>query len=80
VCVYAKRLEARACRFTAVWALTDADPVRLTMTELQLFLEGTDLAGRWPLSPPACGVSAPRVPADWLVDAPAAPSSRAPLR
>jgi len=82
VCVYAKRLEVRACRFTAVWALADADPVQLTMTELQLFLEGTDLAGRWPLSPPACGAAAPPVPADWVSAAAAAPplASRARLR
>jgi len=80
VCVYAKRLEARACRFTAVWTLADADPVRLTMTELQLLLEGTELAGRWPLSPAACGVTMPRVPADWVTDAAAAPAARVPLR
>lgn len=80
VCVYAKRLEVRDCRFTAVWTLADADPVQLTMTELQLFLEGTELAGRWPLSPPACEISAPGVPADWVSDAAAAPASRARLR
>lgn len=73
VCVYAKRLETRDGRFTAVWALTDADPVQLTMTELQLFLEGTELAGRWPLSPPVCAIRAPRVPADWVSGAAAAP-------
>jgi transposase len=75
VCVYAKRLEARACRFTAVWTLGDHAPVQLTMTELQLFLEGTELTGRWPLSPAACGRVTPAVPPDWIgpsVSAPAA--------
>jgi transposase len=69
VCVYAKRLEARGCRFTAVWTLSGHEPVQMTMTELQLFLEGTDLTGRWPLSPAACGRVTPPVPADWLVPA-----------
>jgi transposase len=75
VCVYAKRLESRAGRFTAVWTLADQAPVRMTLTELQLLLEGTELSGRWPLSPAACGLTAPRVPADWILsDAAAAPS------
>lgn len=51
LCVYAKRLEQG--RFTAVWAWRDAEAVPLTMSELQLLLEGTDLVGRWPLSPTA---------------------------
>jgi transposase len=72
VCVYAKRLEAPGCRFTAVWTLGAPGPVQLTMTELQLFLEGTELTGRWPLSPAACGRVTPPVPADWGV-----PSARA---
>jgi transposase len=53
LCVYAKRLEQGA--FTALWALPGDQPARLTMSELQLLLEGTDLIGRWPLSPDACG-------------------------
>lgn len=67
LCVYAKRLEAPGCRFTAVWTLGGHEPVRLTMTELQLFLEGTELSGRWPLSPAACGRVRPPVPAEWLL-------------
>ena len=51
LCVYAKRLERG--RFTALWAWPDADTVSLTMSELQLLLEGTNLVGRWPLSPTA---------------------------
>jgi len=53
LCVFAKRLEQGS--FTAVWALPGDEPARLTMSELQLFLDGTDLVGRWPLSPDACG-------------------------
>ena len=53
LCVYAKRLEQGS--FTALWALPGDEPARLTMSELQLFLDGTDLVGRWPLSPDACG-------------------------
>ena len=78
VCVYAKRLESRDRRFTAVWTLADEAPVRMTVTELQLLLEGVDLSGRWPLSPTACGPVTPRVPADWILsDATAAPTPRA---
>lgn len=49
LCVYAKRLEKG--RFTAVWSEPESAQLRLTMTELQLFLEGTELLGRLPLSP-----------------------------
>ncbi len=52
LCVYAKRLEQGS--FTALWALPGDEPARLTMSELQLLLEGTDLVGHWPLSPDAC--------------------------
>jgi transposase len=61
LCVYAKRLEQGS--FTAVWALPASEAVQLTMSELQLFLEGVDLLGRLPLSPAACGLTA-IVPAD----------------
>jgi transposase len=47
--VYAKRLEQG--RFACLWADEPGQPVRLTMTELALFLEGSSLAGRIPLSP-----------------------------
>lgn len=48
LCLYAKRLEQG--RFARLWR-SDGDPVRLTVSELQLFLEGSKLVGRLPLSP-----------------------------
>lgn len=50
LCVWAKRLEAGS--FTAPWRLARADVIRMTLAELQLLLEGTELVGRYPLSPP----------------------------
>lgn len=49
LCLYAKRLEKG--RFAALWETTDGAPVRLTVSELALFLEGSELAGKVPLSP-----------------------------
>lgn len=49
LCLYAKRLEKG--RFAALWALAGETQVRLTMSELALFLEGSPLAGKVPLSP-----------------------------
>jgi transposase len=49
LCIYAKRLERG--RFACLWRDTDARVVRLTMSELQLFLEGSALVGRVALSP-----------------------------
>ena len=49
LCIYAKRLERG--RFACLWRETEARVVRLTMSELQLFLEGSTLVGRVPLSP-----------------------------
>jgi len=37
--------------FSCLWAGEPGEPVVLTMTELALFLEGSRLAGRIPLSP-----------------------------
>jgi transposase len=51
LCVYAKRLECG--RFACLWDRKDASQVRLTVNELQLFLEGSKLVGRVTLSPPA---------------------------
>lgn len=50
LCIYMKRLEQG--RFAGLWdnALRD-DCVELTMSELSLFLEGSDLVGRISLSP-----------------------------
>lgn len=51
LCVYAKRLERG--RFACVWDEGSGRTLKLTMTELQLFLEGSDLVGRIALSPAA---------------------------
>ena len=50
LCIYAKRLEQG--RFACLWRdPSTSTPLRLTMSELQLFLEGSALVGRVPLSP-----------------------------
>ncbi len=49
LCIYAKRLERG--RFACLWRDAAARVVRLTMSELQLFLEGSTLVGRVALSP-----------------------------
>lgn len=49
--LYAKRLEQG--RFTAPWDMPDGPLLQMTMTELQVLLEGTELVGRWPISPTA---------------------------
>lgn len=50
LCVYAKRL-ARG-QFAKLWKEPGAPTVELTRTELELFLEGSELVGRMPLSKP----------------------------
>jgi transposase len=59
LCVYAKRLESG--RFTSLWVSAETGPFRMTMTELQLFLEGTELLGRLPLSPKPYDATTPTV-------------------
>jgi len=49
LCIYAKRLEQG--RFACLWRDAAARVVRLTISELQLFLEGSALVGRVALSP-----------------------------
>jgi transposase len=49
LCIYAKRLERG--RFACLWRDAAAGVVRLTMSELQLFLDGSALVGRITLSP-----------------------------
>ena len=49
LCIYAKRLERG--RFACLWREAERRDVRLTMSELQLFLEGSALVGRIALSP-----------------------------
>jgi transposase len=53
LCLYAKRLEKG--HFTALWnngAAASDGTLRMTMSELALFLEGSELAGKMALSPP----------------------------
>ena len=49
LCLFAKRLEKG--RFAAPWLRRTDGPLRWTMSELSLFLEGSELVGRMPLSP-----------------------------
>ena len=49
VCVYAKRLERG--RFAKLWKDPGETEIALSATELQLFLEGSELVGKIPLSP-----------------------------
>lgn len=50
LCVFAKRLEQG--RFVAPWRRLESDGLmRLTMSELTLFLEGSELIGKVALSP-----------------------------
>lgn len=50
LCVYAKRLERRG-RFACLWRDQPGASVQLSLTELQLFLEGSELVGRVMLTP-----------------------------
>ena len=50
LCVYAKRLEKG--RFACLWREEGKTILRLTVSELALFLEGSHLVGRVVLSPP----------------------------
>ncbi len=50
LCIYAKRLERG--RFACLWRDDGLRTLRLTLSELQLFLEGCALVGRVALSPP----------------------------
>jgi len=51
LCLYAKRLERG--RFAPLWGEEGADPITLTISELELFLDGSPLVGRVALTPPA---------------------------
>jgi transposase len=50
MCVLSKRLERG--RFPALWECTDRPHVPLKRSELELFLEGSELVGRFQVSPP----------------------------
>ncbi len=49
LCLFAKRLSKG--RFAAPWKWAGDGPVTWTMSELALFIEGSELVGRVPLSP-----------------------------
>ena len=51
LCIFMKRLERG--RFADLWSARDGKPVRLTSSELALFIEGCALVGKKVLSPPA---------------------------
>jgi len=50
LCIFMKRLVHR--RFARLWREETDGAIELTMSELSLFLEGSKLAGKLPLSPP----------------------------
>lgn len=50
LCIYNKRLEQG--RFACLWRAPGEEEVRLTSSELSLFLEGCSLVGKERLSPP----------------------------
>lgn len=50
LCIFQKRLEEG--RFACLWRQESGTPVRLTMSELALFIEGSSLVGKTRLSPP----------------------------
>ncbi len=50
LCVYSKRLEQG--QFACLWREPAGQRLRLTVNELQLFLEGSKLVGKVELSPP----------------------------
>ena len=49
LCLYAKRLEKG--RFAKLWGGEDVTEIELTASELSLFLEGSKLVGKIPVSP-----------------------------
>lgn len=51
LCIFMKKLERG--RFADLWSAGDGKPVRLTSSELALFIEGCALVGKKVLSPPA---------------------------
>jgi transposase len=51
LCIYAKRLERG--RFAALRPDAGGEPITLTVSELDLFLDGSTLVGRVALTPPA---------------------------
>ena len=62
LCIYSKRLE-KGC-FACLWRDRKGDTVRLTMSELALFIEGSSLVGRMKLSPDEFVFESLRFPLD----------------
>jgi transposase len=61
LCIYAKRLERG--RFARLWRDAPDAPITLTVSELDLFLDGSTMVGRVALSPPPvtqCSLAADR--------------------
>jgi len=50
ICLFSKRLEKG--HFTAVWKRSKGKALEMTLSELGLFIEGSDALGRVELSPP----------------------------
>lgn len=50
LCIYVKHLSKGL--FAALWSAAGGSAVSLTQSELNLFLEGAELTGRLPISPP----------------------------
>jgi transposase len=50
LCIYMKRLERG--RFAPLWRSDAGGEIELTLSELALFIEGSSLVGKKPLSPP----------------------------
>jgi len=51
LCIFMKRIERG--QFATLWTQDVGQPVRLSASELQLFIEGCTLVGKQALSPPA---------------------------
>lgn len=50
MCLLAKKIEKR--RFGALWDFSRSKEIMLTRSELELFLEGSQLVGRYQMAPP----------------------------
>ena len=50
MCLFCKRLERG--QFMAPWKRSTGDRMAMTLSELSLFVEGSEAVGRMPLSPP----------------------------
>lgn len=50
LCLLSKRLEQG--RFARLWRTPEQGPLQLSLTELELFLEGSEVVGQQALSPP----------------------------